>query len=51
MAKRKKPIPEMTDQELERYVFPKKVYDEIQRIAHEGDDEEDSQPSQEESST
>ena len=37
MAKRKKPASEMTDQELERRVFPKKVLEELQRIAHEKD--------------
>ena len=41
MAKKKKPIQEMTDEELQKYVFPKKVRDELQRIAHEKDDPED----------
>ena len=41
MAKRKKPASEMTDQELEKRVFPKKVLDELQRIAHEKDDPEE----------
>ena len=40
MAKRKKPASEMTDQELEKRVFPKKVLDELQRLAHEKDDPE-----------
>jgi len=40
MAKRKvkKPPQDMTNEELEKYVFPKKVRDELQRIAHENDD-------------
>ena len=37
MAKRKKPAIEMTDKELEKRVFPKKVLEELQRIAHEKD--------------
>ena len=41
MAKSKKPASEMTDQELEKRVFPKKVLDELQRIAHEKDDLEE----------
>lgn len=41
MAKKKKPASEMTDQELEKRVFPKKVFEELQRIAHEKDDPED----------
>ena len=39
MAKgKKKPASEMTDQELEKRVFPKKVLEELQRIAHEKDE-------------
>ena len=41
MAKPKKPIQEMTDEELQKYVFPKKVRDELKRIAHEKDDSEE----------
>ena len=47
MAKNKKPASEMTDKELEKRVFPKKVLDELQRIAHEKDDleeQDDSSP-------
>lgn len=38
MTKRKKPASEMTDQELEKRVFPKKVLDELKRVAHEKDE-------------
>ena len=41
MAKKKKPVQEMTDEEIEKYVFPKKVRDELMRIAHEKDDLEE----------
>lgn len=42
MAKRKKKdVTEMTTEELARHVFPKKVVDELKRIAHEKDDPED----------
>ena len=51
MPKRKKKAYEMTDEELKRRIFPKKVRDELERIAHENDDEEDNQPSQEKSNT
>ncbi len=54
MPKRKKPISVMTDQELERFVFPKKVREELMRIAHEKDESEDKQsadPSQDKSNT
>jgi len=37
MGKRKKPASEMTTDELERRVFPKKVVDELKRIAKEGE--------------
>ena len=37
MAKGKKKATEMTTEELARRVFPKKVVDEIKRIADEGD--------------
>ena len=49
MVKRKKPIPDMTDEEIEKYIFPKKVLDELQWIAHEKDDpeEEDTDSSRE----
>ena len=40
MAKSKKPATQMTDKELEKRIFPKKVLDELQRIAHEKDDKE-----------
>jgi len=51
MPRRKKTAKDMADKELESRVFPKKVLEELQRIAHENDDEEDNQPSQEESNT
>lgn len=44
MAKRKKPASEMTDQEIEKRVFPKKVLDELHRIAHEKDEPEEEAP-------
>ena len=44
MAKKKKPASKMTDEELEKRVFPKKVLEELQRIAHEKDDPEDKEP-------
>ena len=40
MPKRKKKAFEMTDEELKRRIFPKKVRDELERIAHEKDDPE-----------
>ena len=45
MAKRKKKpdVTEMTTEELARHVFPKKVVDELMRIAHQ-DDEKESKP-------
>lgn len=43
MPKRKKKAQEMTDEELKRRIFPKKVLGEIRRIAHEGEDK-DEQP-------
>ncbi len=41
MPKRKKKAFEMTDEELKRRIFPKKVRDELERIAHEKDDPEE----------
>jgi hypothetical protein len=37
MTKRKKKATDMTTEELARRVFPKKVVEEIKRIAEEGD--------------
>jgi len=38
MAKRKKKdVTKMTTEELARHIFPKKVVDELKRIAHEQD--------------
>ena len=53
MPRRKKKATEMTTEELERRVFPKKVVDELKRIAHEKDDPENepNQSSQDKSST
>ncbi len=49
MTKSKKTADQMTDEELEKRVFPKRVLDELKRVAHEGDDDKESeaqQPSQ-----
>lgn len=52
MPKRKKPASKMTDEELERRVFPKKVLEELKRIAHEQDEpEKQSESSSQEDST
>ncbi len=40
MPRRKKKATEMTTEELAKRVFPKKVVDEMKRIAHEGEQEE-----------
>ena len=40
MPRRKKKATEMTTEELAKRVFPKKVVDEVKRIAHEGEKEE-----------
>ena len=46
MARRKKTAKDMTDEELKQRLFPKKVRDELERLAHEKDDEtEAEQPS------
>ncbi|MBI2857568.1 MAG: hypothetical protein HYX90_00700 [Chloroflexi bacterium] len=37
MPKKKKPATEMTTEELAKRVFPKKVRDEIRRVAEESD--------------
>ena len=42
MPRRKKKATELTTDELEQRVFPKKAVEELKRIAHEGD-EPDSQ--------
>ena len=39
--RKKKDVTEMTTEELARHVFPKKVVDELERIAHEKDDPEE----------
>ena len=51
MPKRKKPISEMSDEELERFVFPKKVLEELKRIAHEKDEPEPVDSSQDKPNT
>ena len=38
MPRRKKKATEMTTEELARRVFPKQVYEELERIAHENDE-------------
>jgi hypothetical protein len=50
MPKRKKTAKDMTDEELKRRLFPKKVREELERIAHEKDGEDEAeQPSQDKS--
>ncbi len=49
--RKKKDVTEMTTEELARHVFPKKVVDELERIAHEKDDEEPEAESQENDSS
>ena len=41
MGKRKKDVKDMTTEELARHVFPKKVVEELERIAHEGEEQEE----------
>ena len=41
MAEPKKPISEMTDEELKRFLFPKKVREELKRLAQEKDKSDD----------
>lgn len=48
MPRKKKPASDMTNDELARSVFPKKVVDELKRIAHKG--EKDQEKSESESS-
>ncbi len=48
MPKRKKPRDlDLTNEEIERYVFPKRVRDAIHRIAETDDDEEETEPDKE----
>ena len=42
MPKRKKKASEMTTDELERRVFPKRVVDTLKEIAHEGEETKES---------
>jgi hypothetical protein len=49
MPKRKKKAFEMTDEELKRRVFPKIVREELERIAHQND--EDTEPSDQENNS
>ncbi len=42
MPKRKKKASEMTTDELERRVFPKRAVEELKKIAHEGEETEES---------
>ena len=48
---KKKTAREMTTEELVRSVFPKKVVEQLKEAAHEKDDKEPNQPSQEKSTT
>ena len=50
MSKRKKKATDMTTEELAKRVFPKKVVDELKRIAHEGEEEQTEKPNQTDSS-
>ena len=54
MPKRKKKATELTTDELERRVFPKRAVEELKKIAHEGEETEESvsdNSSQDESTT
>jgi hypothetical protein len=53
MTKRKpkKKATEMTTEEAMKHLFPKKVREELYRIAHEKDDSDSEQPSQEDGNT
>lgn len=54
MPRRKKKATELTTDELERRVFPKRAVEELKKIAHGGEETDDSVPdnsSQDESST
>jgi len=51
MPRRKKTAKEMTTEELAKDVFPSKVVEELKRIAHEKDDKEPNQSSQDKSTT
>ena len=41
MPRRKKTARDMTTQEIAKRVFPKKVIDEIERVAHESDERQE----------
>jgi hypothetical protein len=49
MPRRKKRDWELTDEEVAKKLFPKKVRDELKRIAHEKDDDQRKSSSQEDS--
>lgn len=51
MPRKKKTAQEMTTDELARSVFPKKVAEKLKEIAHEKDEKESNQPSQDKYST
>ncbi|MBI4298299.1 MAG: hypothetical protein HY666_00875 [Chloroflexi bacterium] len=52
MTKRKKKdVTEMTTDELARHVFPKKVVAELKRVAHQGDEKDDSEGKPEQSAS
>lgn len=44
MPKRKKKASQMTDEELKRRIFPKPVREELERIAHEHDEQPERKP-------
>ena len=44
MPKRKKKASDMTDAELEKRVFPKKVLEELMQVAHEGEETDGETP-------
>ena len=42
--RKKKDVTEMTTEELARHVFPKKVVEELKRVAHENDEKPEPKP-------
>ena len=47
MPRKKKTANEMTSEELAQSIFPKKAVEKLKEVAHERDDKEPEQPSQE----
>lgn len=48
---KKKTAKEMTDEELAKRIFPKKVKEELDKIAHKDDEKQDSDSSRKQSTT